>query len=50
LLKDFFTERREQYRQRRAVAVSDAEQADVIPTGDVIEVIAAPIQPASSNP
>jgi tRNA(adenine34) deaminase len=43
LLKDFFAERREQYRQRRAVAVSDGEQADVIPTGDVIEVIAAPI-------
>ncbi len=39
-LKDFFTERREQYRQRRAVAVSDAEQVGVIPTGDVIEVIA----------
>ncbi len=50
LLKDFFTERREQYRQRRAVAVSDVEPADVIPTGDVIEVIAATIHPASSNP
>jgi tRNA(adenine34) deaminase len=43
LLRDFFAERREQYRQRRAVVVSDVEQADAIPTGDVIEVIAAPI-------
>jgi tRNA(adenine34) deaminase len=43
LLRDFFAERREQYRQRRAVAVSDVEQTDAIPTGDVIEVSAAPI-------
>jgi tRNA(adenine34) deaminase len=43
LLRDFFAERREQYRQRRAVVVSDVEQTDAIPTGDVIEVIAAPI-------
>jgi tRNA(adenine34) deaminase len=45
LLKDFFTERREQYRQRRAVApiegVDASADADVIPTGDVIEVNAA---------
>jgi len=55
LLKDFFTERRAQYRQRRAgvtvaleVAVEvevevEAEQAQVIPTGDVIEVANSPI-------
>ena len=42
LLKDFFTERREQYRQRRAVATTEVEQAEAIPTGDAIEVIAAP--------
>ncbi len=42
LLKDFFTERREQYRQRRAVVATDTEQADAIPTGDVIEVSALP--------
>jgi tRNA(adenine34) deaminase len=45
LLKDFFAERREQYRQRRAVAPIEgadaAAAAEVIPTGDVIEVIAA---------
>ncbi len=35
LLKDFFAERREQYRQRRA---SDFAEAEVIPTGDVTEV------------
>jgi tRNA(adenine34) deaminase len=41
LLKDFFTERREQYRQRRTVAPAEGTDPDVIPTGDVIEVIAA---------
>lgn len=53
LLKDFFTERRAQYRQRRAgvtvaleVALEvevEAEQAQVIPTGEVIEVANSPI-------
>jgi tRNA(adenine34) deaminase len=41
LLKDFFAERREQYRQRRAVVPIEGTDADVIPTGDVIEVVAA---------
>ena len=42
LLKDFFAQRREHYRQRRAIGAGEAVAADVIPTGDVIEVAAAP--------
>ena len=44
VLRDFFAERREQYRQRRAAATSKpeaapgAQPAPEIPTGDVIEV------------
>ncbi len=40
LLRDFFVERREQYRQRHGVVVPDAP----IPTGDVLE-----IDPPESN-
>jgi tRNA(adenine34) deaminase len=42
LLKDFFAERREQYRQRRTVASDEASAIEAIPTGDVIEVVATP--------
>ena len=41
LLKDFFAERREQYRQRRSVAGADelaTETIQTIPTGDAVEV------------
>jgi tRNA(adenine34) deaminase len=39
VLRDFFAERREQYRLRRAVSLSDPEcDGEPIPTGEVIEV------------
>ena len=37
MLRDFFTERREQYRQRRAV-IGEVPGDAPIPTGEVIEV------------
>jgi tRNA(adenine34) deaminase len=48
LLRDFFAERREQYRQRRALAdiggPIDAGD-EPIPTGEVVEVDAPPAKP-----
>ncbi len=37
VLREFFAERREQYRQRRA-AVADEAPPDVIPTGEAVEI------------
>jgi len=43
VLRDFFTERREQYRQRRAAAEAAAEAADEpIPAGEAVEVVVTP--------
>ena len=38
LLRDFFAERREHFRRRRAVVVQPPEQAPVIPAGEAIEI------------
>ncbi len=46
VLREFFTERREQYRQRRAVAdVTAADAAPDIPAGEATEIGAAPQSP-----
>ncbi len=42
LLKDFFAERREHYRQRRSATAVEDEPVDIIPTGDVIELVVPP--------
>lgn len=46
VLQDFFAERRQLYRQRRALPESsEAAQPDTIPTGDVVELDPGPIEP-----
>jgi len=38
MLRDFFAERREQYRQRRGAAEADAPADEPIPAAEVVEV------------
>jgi tRNA(adenine34) deaminase len=45
LLQDFFAERRQQYRQRRAAPGADAADESPIPTGEAVEI--DPGQPGS---
>jgi tRNA(adenine34) deaminase len=45
VLRDFFAERRELYRQRRAGSVDAVDETPAIPTGEVVEIEPPPSSP-----